>query len=135
VGLLKVGQFRAGDCLAGSNLPLGTNNNWPVYTSAVPCGQSHIGEVFFADNHYWRTGGAYPGDNAINNQANTECDKAYTAYVGIPDASSIYTWDNIFPTSDSWRTGDRTLDCIAYHATAGNPDGTPLSASIKGSRR
>jgi hypothetical protein len=73
---------------------------WPSLVTGVSCGRSHIGEVFFADQAYWR--GSYPGDTAIAQAADAECGRAFTAYVGIPDASSAYNWDDVFPDATDW---------------------------------
>jgi len=135
VGLLSPGQLKPGDCLTGSDLPLGNDNDWPSSVTAVPCGQQHRAEVILSDNHYWPQALAYPGDNAINNQTDTGCNNAYTAYVGIPDSRSMYTWDAIQPSASTWLNGDRGLECVAFYATKSQPGGVPISGSIKGSRR
>jgi len=57
------------------------------------------------------------------------------AYAGVSDAHSKYDWDNIFPDATDWSHGDRELVCVAFHPTPSTPGGTPISGSIKGSRR
>ena len=52
VGNLLLGQLRVGDCLTGSNMDLNKNTPWPKLTLAVPCGQSHTAEVFYANAHF-----------------------------------------------------------------------------------
>jgi hypothetical protein len=131
---LLLTQLRTGDCLTGSNLGLGTNNPWPKLSLAVPCGQPHLAEVFFADDAYW-TAAVYPGDASITAEADAKCSDAYTAYVGIPDDRSIFDWDNIFPYAADWSHGNRELVCVAYYPTPSAPGGTPLSGSIKGTQR
>jgi hypothetical protein len=79
---LTVDQLVAGDCLTGSNLGLGTNSRWPDTVAALPCTQPHIAEVFFAGN-VWPQSAAYPGNNAISEQAQARCDSAFQAYDGI----------------------------------------------------
>jgi serine/threonine protein kinase len=132
VGNLQLTQFQAGDCLTGSNMDLNKNTPWPKITEAVPCSQSHTAEVFYANNHYWPKGGSYPGDSTIRNDANSECDNAFQAYVGIPYSKSKYTWTNVVPDASTWPNGDRALHCVAYYATPSQPAGVPLTGSIKG---
>ena len=130
---LRLAQLRTGDCLTGSNLGLGTNNPWPGLTTAVPCGQSHIAEVFFADHAYWA--GSYPGDSTLTQAADAKCGQVFGAYVGIPDTNSAYNWDDIYPSATDWSGGERELVCVAYHPTSSAPGGTPVTGSLKGSRR
>jgi hypothetical protein len=130
---LLLAQLRTGDCLTGSNLGLGTNNPWPRLSNAVPCSQPHLAEVFFADNAYWQP--PSPGDTTITHEADAECNRAYTAYVGIPDTHSIYNWDDIFPDAVDWSNGNRELVCVAFRPTSSAPGGTLISGSVKGSRR
>ena len=130
---LRLAQLRTGDCLTGSNLGLGTSNPWPDLSTAVPCSRPHLAEVFFADHAYWPA--PYPGDTAITQRADAKCSAVYTAYVGVPDTHSMYTWDNIFPNATDWSRGERELVCVAFHPAPGAPGGTPISGSIKGSRR
>jgi hypothetical protein len=89
--------------------------------------------VYFADMAYWR--GSYPGDTAITQAADAECDRAFTAYVGIPDPDSAYTWDDVFPDATDRNNGLRELVCVAYHPTSGTPGGTPVTGSARGSRQ
>jgi hypothetical protein len=123
---LAVDQLRPRDCLTGSNLGLGTSNPWPDLVTAVPCTQMHLAEVFFAGNA-WPQSLAYPGENAIANQAANRCTIAFEAYDGISPNLSAFTFDTVDPSgSDDWASGDRWLVCVAYYGTA------PVNYSIKG---
>jgi len=82
-----------------------------------------------------RVSSGYPGDTAITQRADAKCSAVYTAYVGVPDTHSIYNWDNVFPDATDWSHGERELVCVAFHPASGAPEGTPISGSIKGSRR
>jgi hypothetical protein len=73
---------------------------------------------------------AYPGDNKVNSQAHARCDRAFTAYDGIPPDQSAYNYVYLPPDSSSWASGDRSVQCIAYE-----PSGAPLYSSIKGSNQ
>lgn len=89
--LLTYDQLQPGDCLQGSDLSLGTDDPWPYLVTAVPCTQRHIAEVFFAGD-IWPQSLAYPGDDAIGNQADARCGVAFTAYDGISPDSSVFDY-------------------------------------------
>ncbi len=122
---LTYDQLRAGDCLQVPDI----TTAWPDSFPAVPCTQPHTTEVFFTGNS-WPQSLAYPGDDAITNQAVTRCGRAFTAYVGIPSDQSAFTYAVGIPDGTSWSSGDRWLLCIAYQ-----PGGTQIHHSIKGSNQ
>lgn len=132
---VEVDQLKAGDCLTGSDLGLGTDSVWPDSVTVVPCTQQHIAEVFFAGNA-WPQSQAYPGDNALNNQAVDRCNTAFAAYDGITSDNSVFSYDYLDPSgADDWASGDRWLVCVAYNSTAQDPGGAPVDYSIKGSNQ
>jgi len=130
VGKLPYAQLRAGDCLTGNMLPETSEQAWPSVFTAVSCRQAHTGEVFFADQTYWKNG-PYPGGIAVEEEAETECDRAFESYVGVPYHDSKYTWTDGSVNPELWRAGGRVLFRIAYHPTADYPDGTAMYGSIK----
>lgn len=128
-------ELQAEDCLTGSDLGLNTSNTWPDLVTVVPCPQRHIGEVFFAGNA-WPRSQAYPGDNARNSEAVDRCNTAFTAYDGITNDNSAFTYTYIEPSgADDWASGDRWLVCVAYSPTSQYPGGAPMDYSIKGSQQ
>lgn len=130
---LTADQLKPGDCLTGSDLGLGTNSPWPDSVTVVSCAKWHIAEVFFTGNA-WPQSQPYPGDAALNSQADDRCDAAFTAYDGIAPDNSIFTYDTVSPSdADDWASGDRWLACVAYDSAAQYPGGTPVNYSIKGS--
>jgi hypothetical protein len=140
VGDLPLSEFQVGDCLTGSNMDLNKNTPWPKVTKAVPCSQPHTAEVFYSNMNFWPSNEAYPGDTAIKNQANAECDNAFASYDGIAYSKSQYTWTNVVPDSSTWPNTDpalrdRALHCIAYYATPTQPAGKTITGSIKGTQK
>ena len=127
VGQLTRDQLQPGDCLKVPDI--NTINQWPGVFTAVPCAQSHTGEVFFAGN-IWPQSSAYPGDQPVNDQAEARCDRSFARYVGIPVDQSAYTYAWDMPDDGSWVIGDRSVQCIAYH-----PGGASVNVSIKRSKR
>jgi tetratricopeptide (TPR) repeat protein len=131
--MLTVGQLQVGDCLRGSNMGLGTDAAWPHLVAEVPCPDEHTAQVFYVA--YWPHKLSYPGTKAVNSESDTACSKAFGGYVNILLANSSFSIIEIVPEpSSSWASGDRTLVCLAYRATSGHPDGSPLYRSIEGSR-
>ena len=126
-GQLTRDQLQPGDCLQVPDID--TINQWPGVFTTVPCARPHTGEVFFAGN-IWPQSLAYPGDQPVNDQAEARCDRAFTAYVGIPGDQSSYTYAWDMPDDGSWAIGDRSVQCIAY-----DPGGASVNVSIKGSKR
>jgi hypothetical protein len=132
-GHRTAGQLRAGDCLTGSNLGLGSGGTWPSWVKVVPCTSQHLGEVFFTGNA-WPQSMAYPGDDAVGEQADARCDLEFQAYDGLDSSTTAFTTYNVIPIpADDWASGDRWLICIAYESTIQNPEGAPVAYSIKGS--
>jgi serine/threonine protein kinase len=132
VRYLTLQDLRPGDCLTGSNLSLNTSNSFPTTIEAVSCSQRHIAEAFYSSNS-WAANKAFPGDTAAGNQATAVCDKAFTAYIGLPPSSSGYSFKVAYPGSGDWATGDRSVQCVAYLPTTSDPGGAPLYVSIRGS--
>jgi hypothetical protein len=128
-GHLTEGQLRAGDCLTGSNLGLGTNSTWPNMVTAVPCTDPHLAEVFFSANA-WPRSMPYPGYNAVGDDADGACFSAFSAYDGIDSSASSFTFQDIIPIpAGDWASGDRQLVCVAYQPEKA------VDYSIKGSGR
>ena len=70
----------------------------------------------------------YPGFDALEDTALTECLGAFEGYVGVSpfDSTLLYSW--LVPTLDSWnREGDKETVCVI-----GNGDGAPLLESVRG---
>ena len=120
-------QVQPGDCVQVPHIT--TISNYPDVFTVVPCSQSHTREVFFSGD-IWPQSSAYPGDNNVNNAAIARCDRAFTAYDGISQDQSAYTYLYYYPDSGSWAVGDRLVQCVAY-----DPSGAPIFSSIKGSNQ
>jgi hypothetical protein len=135
-GQLTEDQLRAGDCLTGSNLGLGTSAGWPGTVTAVPCGQRHIAEIFFAAAG-WSASLAFPGYSVESNEAESRCTTAFASYVHRQQYLNTFTWDYATPDEPSWNSGPpggRLLLCVAYDPTASYPGGAPVNYSIGSAR-
>ena len=93
-----------------------------MYT-AVPCSQSHTGEVFFSGD-IWPQSLAYPGDNRVDNQAHARCDRAFTAHDGIPpDPGARSSVASVISPVPAYGRGP------VVHGQAGPGRGTPSRTS------
>lgn len=124
---LTIDQYRAGDCLR-IPLTLSTTSPWPYQAAVVPCTQRHAVEVFFT-GRLWARALPFPGTNVVYSQMTARCDKAFTAYDGVPSYESEFQITIIGPYKANWAQGIRSVQCVVY-----SPD-VPPTYSIKGSHR
>lgn len=85
------------------------------YTTALiypDCSSPHLYEAFFIEE---LSGDAFPGDEAVAEQANAVCDEQFHVFTGVPVSQSTEYFSLFMgPTERSWMTeGDRTIVCIA----------------------
>jgi hypothetical protein len=130
-------RFQPGECLAGAGLPgqlFSTGlTSWEITVKQVPCAESHDVEVYFANSGFWSQSFPYPGESLVYGAARAECRAAMTQYVGISSNATQYSISLLLPTSNSWSTGDRSLQCVAYLATRTGI--AAMTGSIKDARR
>lgn len=99
-------SIKVGDCLNDGNLE-GQVTTTPVIDCAEPHDSEAYASVLVAD-------GEYPGDQAIFDQADTECGAAFATYVGIDWSESSLNFSYYYPTTESWANGDREILCLVY---------------------
>ncbi|MCX5397720.1 septum formation family protein [Streptomyces sp. NBC_00102] len=100
-----------GDCYNPNTKPAAEGDEMAeeFAVEVVPCAEPHDGQVF---GEFKVDDGAYPGDDAIVEAADTRCPVEQLKFA--PDAwalpagvsSSYYQ-----PTKESWATGDRLITC------------------------
>jgi Tol biopolymer transport system component len=59
-------------------------------------------------------GGAYPGEEAAQAEANTKCDAAFEAFLGRPAAATHLAAFVVFPSESDWENGARVASCSIY---------------------
>jgi len=114
-------SLHVGDCLNSASI----NGDFSE-VPGVPCNEAHDSEVTYI---YDLTDASFDADT-INAEATTQCTQALSDYVG-PNYASVTPgigMSYFIPTSDSWNSGDREVDCLAM-TTSNNPD---LTSSVKG---
>ncbi|HZM82974.1 MAG TPA: DUF4190 domain-containing protein [Candidatus Limnocylindrales bacterium] len=117
-GNTKVENLKVGQCVNGIDAAGSTLTTLPV----VACTASHEGEVVASFN---LTGTSYPGDSAIEKQAEDKCFAELDTYSpSTKDDESIGIF-YLHPTRLSWGSGDRQVLCIAHFKP-------PRQGSIKG---
>jgi hypothetical protein len=136
-GMLTIGHLRAGDCVTGSDLKLNDPSaEWPALVQAVPCSQAHTAEVVYTTAGAWPATEAFPGVTALNDQGDQKCDAAFQSYDGTPVSQSVYSLIPVIPSDPAdWKSGDRSLQCIAWQATTADPAGAPLYGTLRGTRQ
>ncbi|HWD79340.1 MAG TPA: DUF4190 domain-containing protein, partial [Kribbella sp.] len=92
-----------------------------------PCPQAHDAELVAIVS---LPAGTYPGDKAIDKDADRACTPPFGSYVGKSrDESELYlTW--LTPDKYTWNSGDRRVFCVAY-----GPGDEKLTGTVKNSHR
>ena len=76
----------------------------------VPCSEPHDFEVY--SNVILDDADEYPGDESITSQADSACYDAFADFAGIGYDESALGLTYYSPTSGSWASGDRTVNCL-----------------------
>lgn len=92
----------------------------------IDCAEPHDSEAYAS---VIMDDGDFPGDQAVEDQAVSDCTTEFTTFVGIDYNSSILNFSYYYPTSASWDQGDREILCLVYDP-AGQVTGS-LSGSAK----
>ncbi|GAB3163766.1 hypothetical protein GCM10027059_18580 [Myceligenerans halotolerans] len=111
-----------GDCLDIAEL-----ENQATFTDlpVMPCDQEHTGEIYAEKD---LANGAYPGEDDVTEEADTFCEGEFENFVGVPySESELYFW-SFYPTKESWRQDDRTIQCVLESEE-------PVTESLEGAER
>jgi hypothetical protein len=113
-------SIKVGDCLGDMN---GTS---VTDVQLIPCAQAHYWEAFAKTN---LTGTTYPGETEITKKADEFCATEFKTFVGISSEDSKYSSPYLYPTTESWATGDREIMCFAGLDAGG------VKGSLKGIKK
>ncbi|HOC13281.1 MAG TPA: septum formation family protein [Propionicimonas sp.] len=92
--------------------------------TAIPCAQPHYYEV---QARVPISGDAYPGAEALGEQAMTKCSDGFADYVGAEPGYSRYSSAYVVPDEVAWATpANRVITCLVGSADGG------LTGSAKG---
>jgi hypothetical protein len=138
----RVDQLTAGECIyipipssGGLEVTTGSEGTFlgMLYqsgTELAPCDASHSHEVLATWTYEDAPGAAFPGPTALEAGRREGCDDAFATYVGVPEASSVYTYALGTPDQASWDKGTRTGICLLYRR-----DQSLLTGPARGSGR
>jgi hypothetical protein len=114
-----VASVEVGDCFTGK----------PTDLTKVDCGEPHQGELF-ARIGAPDPNAAYPGADAIAQQAGTACAGPFAEYYGAAADVAVANgidFTPVTPTKAQWEDGETTSYCVAI-----SPGGDAIRGSIKG---
>ncbi|MFI5261898.1 MAG: septum formation family protein [Candidatus Limnocylindrales bacterium] len=127
VVVIAVGGFLLRDRLTGNagDLKVGDCFDIPAAASATvkdvqhhPCNEAHQGEVFAVITYPGDSSATYPTQDAFDSFVVAQCGPAFTSYTGIAiEQSGNLEGSYLFPTSDGWSSGDRSVTCYLDDAT------------------
>jgi hypothetical protein len=124
----SAGDLKVGDCFDVPSLQ--TQGAMVKDVQHHPCSELHSGEVYFKGNVPGDANAAYPADDAFDAFARDRCVPEYRGYTGRDfDSDETYDIQYLTPTTDGWKDGDRTVDCIVLRI-----DGQSFKGSVKAAR-
>lgn len=123
----SVFDLEAGDCFSVDSDQFDT-------VVVVDCEQPHEYEAFHVFDHEAGPDDPYPGDDALFEFADTECQPPFEEYVGHDYQTSIWFITSITPSEDTWADGDREIVCTLNQQ---DEDDEPITVtgSAEGSAR
>ena len=116
----SVMHMRVGQCIL---LPEDKSATTATTLEKTSCTREHDAEVFAVAS---ALDGDFPGTEALNRQAETDCISAFDAYVGSDYLTSTLDATWMIPTKDSWAQNDRSIVCLARPL-----DHSKLTQSVK----
>lgn len=121
-------KMRVGNCInddAGATS--GTSTSEPVEVDTVkivPCTQPHDGEVTAV---FRLKGFTMPPESQLQQLASTGCKARTQARLSRDPAAQGLANSYYYPTADSWKSGDRTVTCVAVASAEGKKLTRPLA--------
>ena len=117
---VDVFTVKVGDCLND-----GAMEGEVSETVVIDCAEPHDSEAYAS---VMIEDGDFPGDDAVAEQAVTECTNEFSAFVGMDYQSSSLDFAYYYPTEDSWANGDREILCLIVDP-AGKVEGSLQGAA------
>ena len=121
----NVFELAVGDCFDDGDMVLGELEVGDV--PLVVCSAPHDNEVYAVVTV---DGEMFPGEEAIQSQADEVCFDAFDPFVGLDYESSALDFGWLIPTADSWEMGDRIVACFVYRYDLAKVSGTLEGSSI-----
>ncbi|RFS86264.1 DUF4190 domain-containing protein [Actinomadura spongiicola] len=121
-------KMRIGDCINDSKVASTPEGESVKVESVkvVPCTRPHDGEVMAT---FRVPGGSMPPEQEMMRLAATGCEKRLTKQIRRDPAAESLSLSYYYPTSLSWRLGDRSVTCVVVSATEGKKLTRPIRKS------
>ncbi len=87
----------------------------------VECSEPHDNEVYAVVTV---EGERFPGEVAIQTEADEVCLDAFSGFVGLDDQTSVLDFGWLVPTAETWEVGDRVVACFIYRVDLEKVTGT-----------
>jgi hypothetical protein len=143
--LALAGCSLLGNVTGGTDTDTGTGDETDVFTIAVgdclndggvegevstvptvDCAEKHDSEAYAS---IIMDDGDFPGDQAVDDQAISDCTTEFNSFVGLDYQSSALDFAYYYPTEKSWANGDREILCLIV-----DPAGQ-VTGSLEGAAR
>ncbi len=87
----------------------------PASTSleTADCADNHHGEVVLADEGFFAPFDQMPADADLVAKSEAACAQAMYDYTGRKLEQTSFRMSYLYPTTDTWDSGDRKLTCVA----------------------
>lgn len=122
----NVFELAVGDCFDDGELAVGELEEVDE-VPLVECAEPHDNEVYAVVTV---DGEVFPGEQAIQAQADEVCRDAFDPFAGLDYESSALDFGWLVPTADSWEMGDRVIACFIYRMDLEKVSGTLEGSSI-----
>jgi len=119
---VDVFDLAVGDCLSEE---ISDKGEEVTNVAATMCSEPHSQEIFASATV---PDGDFPGQDAVNTQAEKDCVGLFSDFVGVAYEESQLEISYLTPTEESWETGDREILCTLYDP-AGDTTGTLAGAN------
>jgi hypothetical protein len=126
---LAVVDLEPGLCIEDAGALTGGQVNEITHIRSIPCRLEHQAEVFLSTELPGRPNAAFPGVGELRRQSQQACRDAFEGFVGIRWTRSELEIAALWPSPQSWGTGDRQVVCVVFRL-----DGEPMTGSARGSR-
>ena len=122
----NVFDLAVGDCFDDGDMALGELEEIGE-VPLVECSVPHDNEVYAVVTV---DGEVFPGEEAIQIQADEVCLDAFDPFVGLDYESSALDFGWLIPTADTWEMGDRVVACFVYRLDLAKVSGTLEGSGI-----
>ena len=122
-GTLSAFEVRVGDCFDDEAFAASEVSEIP----AIPCTQPHDNEVYAT---FDVSATEFPGDEEIDWLASEGCYERFEAAIGESYEDSVIDFTTMYPSSGSWKNGDREVVCIGFHMELEKLEGTIIGSGL-----